>query len=41
MVRQVERSLLFLVWIDNLYLSPLHVVQHVGVIHVKQVRILS
>ena len=37
MVMQVERSLLFLVWIDDFYLSPLHVVQHVGVIHLTQV----
>ena len=37
MVEQVERSLLFLVWIDDFYLSPLHVVQHVGVIHLTQV----
>jgi len=40
-VRQVERSLLFLILTDDLQLSPLHVIQHVGIIDMTQVRILS
>ena len=41
MVRQVERSLLFLILIEDLHLSLLNVIQHVGVIDVTQVHILS
>jgi len=41
MVRQVERSLLFLILIEDLHLSLLNVIQHVGVIDVTQVHTLS